>query len=340
MGSSCTVRVNFKAASSVNSAQIWAENGVGGLNSSSSPVTVTFSGGNGQGTFTVNNVPSFIGKHVFDWDWKYKNVNGATSPALDMGTTANHLVYTVLASPQPPQVQPWLGVLEIACDLADGQTTASSAMREIWYDFYHDAGGVYDTVSGSPEYASSSMGGSFNLTKWLTNYATASIGTVNCYDMGKSVVVFANALGCNAVYTYVGPFGYLNCVKPIGKGWANNPFYDSDHYDDSPILDGDDTNDGIPYNDAGRSSFGNHGFSRLGNYIYDASGCQVDTGGPGDPASPGGDTDGDRVDYGPPFVARDLDGNDTWTGNYENRVIDDNPSSSPGTPTNYSFTVF
>ncbi|MBW2608078.1 MAG: hypothetical protein JRD05_10635, partial [Deltaproteobacteria bacterium] len=226
MGSTCTVRVEFKAAPSVSSAQIWAENGLGGLNSSGSPVTVSFSGGNGQGTFTVNSVPAFIGKHVFDWVWKYKNVNGTPSSALEMGTTADHVVYTVLASSQAPQTQPWLGVLEIACDLADSQTTASAAMREIWYDFYHDAGGVYDTFRGAPHYPVNLASGRFELTKWLNNYATASIGTVNCYDMGKSVVVFANALGCNANYTYVGSFGYLNCVKPIGKGWTNNPFYD------------------------------------------------------------------------------------------------------------------
>jgi len=72
--------------------------------------------------------------------------------------------------------------------------------------------------------------------------------------------------------------------------------------------------------------------------FYD--GGQVDTGGPGDPGSPGGDTDGDRPDYGPPFVARDLDGDDTWTNDYRDRVIDDVPSSSPGTPNDYSFGIY
>jgi len=332
-GGSHSVQVNFKAVPSISSAQIWAETGLGGLNSSGSPVTVSFAGGNGQSNFTANSVPAFVGKHLFNWDWKYKNVNGVSSTPFDMGATGEHTVYTVLATPQAPQAQPWLGTLEVACDMAANRTNASDAMRDIWDDFYNNAGGVYDTVSGAPRYASSSVGGSFNLTKWLANYDTASIGTVNCYDMGQAIVVFANALGCGAQYTYVGPFGYLNCIKPIGKGWANNPFYDNSSCDANPIVNGD-------WSWAqGRSSFGNHGFARLGGNIYDGSGGQVDTGGPGDPASPGGDTDGDRPDYGPPFVARDLDGDDTWPNDYRNRVIDDNPTSNPGTPTNYTLSV-
>jgi len=152
----------------------------------------------------------------------------------------------------------------------------------------------------------------------MSNYTDC--GIVNCYDMGKAVVIFANALGCGASYTYVGPFGYLNCIKPIGRGWTNNPFYDAGGWvDPNPIVNGDWDSS------AGRSLFGNHGFARLGNDIYDASGGQVDV---------DGDPDG------APHTARDLDGDDTWTNDYDDRVIDDNPSSSPGSPTNYSFTVY
>lgn len=317
-GGSHTVRVNFKAVSTVNTAQIWAENGMGGLNSSGSPVTVTFSGGSGQGTFNVNSVPNYIDFHEVNWDWNYKNVNGS-SPSTNMGITGKHIVYTVLANPQAPQSVPWLEALEIACDLAQGQTTAAGAAWEIWNDFYNNAGGVYDTVSGAPRYTGSTSTG-FNLTKWLTNYNSGNIGTVNCYDMGKAVAVFANSLGCGTVYTYVSSFGYLNCVKPIGKGWANNPFYDNSYYNSNPIVPGDwDSSNG-------RSGFGNHGFTRLNGYIYDGSGGQVDI-----------DSD---ADYGPPFNALLLAGNDTWTNNYKGKVIDNNPSYSTSTPADYSFSVY
>jgi hypothetical protein len=315
MGGSHTVRVDFKAVSSLNSAKIWAEIGLGGLNSSTSPVSVTFSGGSGQAYFNVNNPPAYVAKHLFDWQWKYKDVNGASTASQGMGKTGKHVLYTVLAAPQVPQAVPWLEALDIACDLANGRTTATDAARDIWYDFYHDAGGLYDTYSGSPQYTGKKTQ-DFKLTQWLSNYGTANIGTVNCYDMGKAVVVFANAIGCGTEYVYTDPFGYLNCVKPIGRGWTNNPFYAGPYASDpNPIVDGD----------AVRSSFGNHGFSRLNGLIYDGSGGQVDVG--GDP------------DFGPPHTPWDLDGADSWTGNYKGKVIDNVPASYPGTPTPYQFIV-
>jgi hypothetical protein len=318
-GGTHAVEVSFRAASTVNSAQVWAETGLGGLASSASPVPVSFSGGAGQATFSVTAPPTSVARTTFSWDWHYKNVNGGSTPAQSMGETGEHLVYTVVSAPQAPQSQPWVGTLEIATVVANGTTTTADATRAIWSDFYLSAGGQYDTVSGAPRYTGSTTM-DFNLTMWLSNYNSGGIGTVNCYDMGKAVLVFANALGANAVYTYVGPFGFLNAIKPIGRGWTNNPFYDSGVCDTNPIVDGDWGSS------QGRCGFGNHGFTRLGGQIFDGSGGQVDN-----------DTD---ADFGPPHTPYDLDGNDSWTASYRDRVIDDNPVSTPGTPTDYTFGVY
>ncbi|MCP4678618.1 MAG: hypothetical protein GY854_24520 [Deltaproteobacteria bacterium] len=319
MGSASTVRVGFKAVSTVSTAQIWAENGLGGLNSNAAPVIVSFAGGYGQDDFTVNSVPNYIAKNTFQWDWRYKNINSSSTATETMGTT-QHIVYTVLATPQEPQLKPWLGALDIASDLASYRTTAETATRDIWEDFYLYAGGAYDTINGASQYGGK-YGGVFHLSNWLNNYGAGNIGIVNCYDMAQSVVVFANALGCDAEYILVDPFGYLNCVKPIGKGWTNNPFYDDTmYYNPNPIVDGD-----ASYSSDQRSSFGNHSFARVNNNLFDASGGQVDV-----------DTDPDDC---PPHTPRDLDGNDTWTNDYRNRVIDDNPSSNPGTLSPYSLSV-
>ena len=312
-GGSHSVRVRFAAVPSLPSAQIWAEGGLGGLASSASPVTVAFSGGSGQADFVVNSPPPAVAKTTFSWDFKYKN--GGTAA---MGTTGEHLLYTVVATPQAPQATPWVGALEVACTVAAGETTAAAATRALWDDFYNNAGGSYDTVSGAPRYTGWKTQ-PFNLTKWLSNYATASIGTVNCYDMGKAVMVFANALGASAEYTLTNPFGYLNLVKPIGKGWANNPFYDNAGCDSNPVVNGDwDFSQG-------RCSFGNHAFARLAGQIYDGSGGQVDT-----------DGDPDGLPAGSPWA---LDGDDSWLATYRDRVIDNLPASSPGTPTVYTFGV-
>lgn len=118
-GGSHSVRVNFKAVPGVISAEIWAQDGLGGLNSSSSPITVLFPSGQGQGTFTVNTVPNAVGKHEFYWDWKYR----ISSTTHSMGRTGEHLVYTVLDSPVASLSPPWLEILDYACTWANGATT-------------------------------------------------------------------------------------------------------------------------------------------------------------------------------------------------------------------------
>jgi len=324
-GGTHNVKATFSAASSVSQAKIWAETGLGGLASSASPILVSFSGGTGTATFTANTPPSSINKTTFSWNWRYKDVNGSPSSPVDTGETRGHLLYTVLANPTAPQAQPWVGTLDVACSVATGKTTAAEATREIWADFYYNAGGLYDTTSGAARYTGP-WSQDFNLTKWLNNYATSNIGVVNCYDMGKAVVVFANALGCGAEYTYTNPFGYLNAVRPIGRGWTNNPFYEATicggssppSYCNQPIVAEDSS---YPQ----RTSFGNHGFSRVAGQIFDGSGGRVDIDGNPDAA---------------PHTPHELDGDDSWSSLYKTRVIDDNPISSPGTPTAYSFGVY
>jgi len=315
MGGSHSVRVSFRAVSSLSQADVWAEGGLGGLASNASPVSVTFSGGAGQADFAVNTPPAAIAKTTFTWDFKYDAGGGAA----EMGSTGEHVLYSVLATPVAPQATPWVDTLEVACTAADGETTAAAATRAIWDDFYHHAGGLYDTVSGAPSYTGG-WSTDFNLTLWLANLDIGSVGVVNCYDLGKAVVVFANALGAGAEYTYTGPFGYINLVHAIGRGWTNNPFYDNPSCNPNPVVNGD-------WSSAdGRWGFGNHAFTRLAGQIYDGSGGQVDV-----------DTNPDSL---PASTPRDLDGDDSWTTSYRTRVIDDVPVSTPGTPTVYTFGVY
>lgn len=311
MGGSHSVRVSFTAVSTVTSADIWAEGGLGGLASGGSPVTVTFAGGAGQADFVVATPPATVAKTLFDWDWKYKT----SASTLEMGRTGQHLLYTALATPKAPQATPWVGALDVATTLAQGETTAASATRRIWSDFYLNAGGLYDTTFGASKYTGGTTQ-DFNLTLWLANYKTASIGVVNCYDMSKSVVVFANALGASTDHSFTSPFGILNLINPIGRGWANNPFPNNPGCDPNPVVNGDQV----------RCGFGNHAFTLLSGQIYDGSGGQVDI-----------DGDPDNLPAGTP---RDLNGNDNWLSIYRTRVIDDFPASNPGTPTVYTFNVF
>jgi hypothetical protein len=122
---SYSVKVKFSAAASISSAKVWAGGGLGGLNSSGTAVVV--SSPNWEGTFTINNVPNFVGKHLFDWYWKYKDVDGTPSGELEMGKTGEHLVYTVLSTPIGPSSTisaiPPLEILDYACIWANGATS-------------------------------------------------------------------------------------------------------------------------------------------------------------------------------------------------------------------------
>lgn len=216
MGGSHSVQVEFKAVSSVSSIQVWAENGLGGLNSSASPVTVSFSGGTGQATFSVNSVPSSIGKHLFYWDWNCKNVNGATTPVTYMGETGEHLLYTVHSTPQAPMATPWLDVLEYATDWAAGENNQSGVVSGIINGIYN-SGMVYN---GYQHHTSGY--GTFNLNDVFTELRTTGLTVyMDCRDCANFFHVLTNALGFSHQYLRIpGPFTF-DPIDPMGPAACN-----------------------------------------------------------------------------------------------------------------------
>lgn len=249
----------------------------------------------------------------FSWSWYAAAVNGnPLEDPLVIGTTGDHTYYVLLAAPQSPLSEPWTDVLDYSCNWAGGQSSSSGAMTKVVQNIYSNLDLYYDTYDGSPRYTTNGTSGVFHLNQFLNEVPGSYM--VNCYDCGKASKVFANAIGCGADYQYTSPFGYLNCIKPIGCGWTNNPFYDSQSYPyNQPIVGEDD-----PY----RTRFGNHAFGALSGNIYDAC-LKVDT--------------DSNPDYGPPFSESWATG---WSWNmYKTMVIDDNPPSSPGTPVTYSFNI-
>src|SRR5262249_36306249 len=149
-----SVRVHFSAVPGLSTAEIFAEGGLGGLASAGSPVRVTFSGGVGTADFPVNAPPSTVAHSAFTWRWKLKTGTTIT----EIGTTGEHVLYTLLARPRAPQAVPWVATLEVATTVARGETTAENAMRRIWSEFYTNAGGRYDTEAGRSIYTTGGRG--------------------------------------------------------------------------------------------------------------------------------------------------------------------------------------
>lgn len=244
--------------------------------------------------------------------WKVTDFGDCGQAVFNANTSGPHKIYTVLETPVSPILKPWVDVLELTNTLALGSPDALTAMSLLWAEFYYNGGGQYDVVNGAAQYTNSSTW-VFNVTNWLGNFP--SIQTVNCYDMAASLVVFGSAIGCGSQFDFIDPFGYLNCISPIGRSWTNNPFYgNATYFDSNPLVPGD-----YGYNppQERRSALGNHAVCVLGGYIFDASGGQVDV-----------DND---PDDGPPFSPWELVGTDDWSA-YSSKVIDNNPSTNTGNP--------
>ncbi len=309
-----TVKAVFSAAPGVTGAKIRAAKMYGNLGDISQK-TVTFSGGtSGSVSFNVSaNTPGTIQYFSQRWRWYCADVNTTGSAEVHLADSKN-TIYIVLAQPQSPwttsgQTEPWTDALTWSCYWANGETTPEGAAEKITKKLFKNVGGLYDTTWGAPSY------GSFNLTAFLNNIP--NIGVVNCYDMGKSLVTFSNVVGCGLSYRYSSPFGYLNCIYAIGRGWANNPFYNNPSYNSNPIVPEDWSSAN------GRSGFGNHAFGSIADNIFDA--CLTV------------DTDG-NPDFGPPFT-------ETWMINrpwndYKTKVVDNNPATGTGYPSAPSFTVY
>ncbi len=316
---SITVKAVFSAASGVTSAKIRGALQYGYLGDVPQ-ITVSFNGGtSGAVSFQVSGLtPNQVKYYTQRWKWYSEDVNSSGSAEVHLGDSRNR-VYSVLAQPQSPWTtsgssEPWTEVLRKSSIWAWGETTPEGAAEKIAQELFSNTGGLYDTVSGASSYTLHGYGATYHLTDFLDNLP--NIGVVNCYDMGKSVVTFSNALGCGLNYRFSGPFGYLNCIYAIGRGWTNNPFYSNPSYNSNPIVPED-----WSYVD-GRSRFGNHAFGSISDNIFDA--CLTV------------DTDG-NPDYGPPFT-------ETWMLDepwldYKTKVVDNVPSTNTAFPSTYTFDI-
>ena len=224
MGGSHSVEVEFQASDSIFSAEIWAEGGLGGLRSSSSTVTVSFSGGTGHGSFSINSPPNSIGKHLFNWNWYYKNINGASTPAASMGTTGEHLLYTVYGTPNAPMTTPWLQVIDRASIWAQGQATLTGARTEITAGLNSIADVDGDVDYNPMNFYTSGPFASFqfNLTDFLWDLDTRINMEINCADSANALHVYQNALGLGLQYRILGIGGLTNYIDGIGNGNTAN----------------------------------------------------------------------------------------------------------------------
>jgi len=204
---------------------------------------------------------SAITRRDIRWDWFYQCPHSGVWFPMD---TTRHRIYVVLEEPPEPwsqtdpQVYPWTQALDYA--IVGANTVGLSDPSEAAARVVQHVNGEplqYDIWGGRPFYYSFGL---FEIVEWLGGFTNGPI--VNCYDCAAAVTTFSNVLGCHLSYQFHGPFGYLHPVFPIGRGLCNNPFYGLRPAPyDVPLV-------GI--DDAGRTSFGNHAYSKQTGNNYDA----------------------------------------------------------------------
>ncbi|MCP5106550.1 MAG: hypothetical protein GY950_24410, partial [bacterium] len=162
--------------------------------------TITFKNGkSGPVFFNVSGkTPATIEIIQQKWAWYYRNINSSSSPKTHIATSANKL-FILLAQPRKPwtqtgQTKPWADVLDLSCKWARGENTPEGAAAKITRRMYDNLGGIYQSIP----YYTDECYSSFNLDQFMNNISC--IGGVNCCDMGKSLVIFSNSVGCHLVY--------------------------------------------------------------------------------------------------------------------------------------------
>jgi hypothetical protein len=188
--------------------------------------------------------------------------DGASAP-LPLATTTRLEVFELLGEPSTfysKSTGVWVEAMRFLVDRVGvtGVSNRAEAVERIASFCHRDHGLRYDTQDGASHFFRGIHLAVFKLSDYLRG---GPPHLVNCYDQAAAVQALSGALGIDAQYCYLRPFGYLQVVDLVGVGLCNNPFFlDPDGgFPPDPIVNG-----------TPRSFFDNHTFCRVNNRIYDA----------------------------------------------------------------------
>jgi hypothetical protein len=277
-GSTVGILARFEAPEVVDSAYIWAEGGppLEGL----AGRWVAFTGGVSDPEYVEfpaeAPVPAGLGHYTWSWQWKMSSVPGGRVKTINV--SGPHEIYSILATPglpweieMPSTRNPWTDALDLVLEHV-GATHPTGVLDQVTAWCFDRPCFEYDIWTGAAYYCS---GWNFNLSLFIQDMVEQQDPKVgNCYDGAAIVHTLADLLGAQTRYVWSNPFGYLNCIDPIGRGedYSNNPFHESSYYRDDPVTYQDGTS-----GSCGRSSFGNHAFAATQpgpfGVIWDATMC-------------------------------------------------------------------
>jgi hypothetical protein len=116
----------------------------------------------------------------------------------------------------------------------------------------------YDIFDAVPSFEDIFISEVFNLSAYIDR----RFPSCNCYDQAGAVEILLGALGIEAKYRYMEPYGYLNPTLLVGRGRTNNPFF----------MGKGASAELLPQNDKRRTNFGNHAFCLMETQVESQSG--------------------------------------------------------------------
>jgi hypothetical protein len=181
-------------------------------------------------------ITNYISKYHFTWEWTITAIpicnTGAGFTANTLSRTTEQHLYVILEEPQTPMNPPWAGVLEYACEWAEGENDIEEATTKLTNSLYN-IGFNYDSAQGKSEYCYTDADDSinFDIPQLLADLEDPNLIFINCVDMASALVTFSNAIGFNLSILKIsadidGGLKFpVNYIDPIGlPNFTNNPF--------------------------------------------------------------------------------------------------------------------
>lgn len=179
-----------------------------------------------------------VGKRSYTWTWEIYAIpnNVATYCAAKTSTNTTHTYYTLLSNPQVPMQEPWVDVLDKACDWSLTQSTQVGVAQKITEGIYYlsdlDGDIDYDYTETKCHYSDGSDHRLFYLKEFLTDIKIKSSVLVNCSDVANLFNIFSSAIGIatntKRIIMNDSPYSFItNSIDPIGstKGWTTDSWY-------------------------------------------------------------------------------------------------------------------
>jgi hypothetical protein len=228
MNSQVVVMAEFSAEKGITSATIGADERGGEL-ADIMEQTVHFpedpSGkrnSSGQIYFCLTDrIPKKVVRFKQVWKWYYKDAKRSKSSGKgkpEFFAKTKNRIYIVFSKPgtpwyRRPNTAPWVDVMEKSYKWTVGKRESpEEAANEITKYLYEKMNGSWQRAPMYSEHRK----GRFDLERFMKRIP--NIGEVNCIDMSKALVTFANVLGCGLVYKQTSGFAdkKLHRIAPFG----------------------------------------------------------------------------------------------------------------------------